>query len=157
MLATVGAGVDVYFTTGDLMLTPDTPDVLSAQIQGILTLIIQSILHCTVAASILDKFETDAAIGFELLTLIRRRYSHISARELAALVDSAVDARTKDINYAKHESPKLSTSLEDTSKKFATSISGELSILISADDYSNDGIKQVVDVEDNVEQVLAAW
>ena len=40
MLATVGAGVDVYFTTGDLMLTPDTPDVVSAQIQGILTLII---------------------------------------------------------------------------------------------------------------------
>lgn len=95
MLATVGAGVDVYFASGDLMLTPDTTDVLSAQIQGILTLIIQSILHCTVAPAILDKFETDAAVGFDLLVLIRRRYSHVSVRELSNLVDSAVDARTK--------------------------------------------------------------
>ena len=95
MLATVGAGVDVYFASGDLMLTPDTTDVLSAQIQGILTLIIQSILHCTVAPAILDKFETDAAVGFDLLVLIRRRYSHISVRELSNLVDSAVDARNK--------------------------------------------------------------
>ena len=95
MLATVGAGVDVYFASGDLMLTPDTTDVLSAQIQGILTLIIQSILHCTVAPAILDKFETDAAVGFELLVLIKRRYSHISVRELSNLIDSAVDTRTK--------------------------------------------------------------
>ena len=50
---------------------------------------------CTVASSILEKFETDAAVGFELLSLIRRKYSHISPRELAALVDSAVDARNK--------------------------------------------------------------
>ena len=95
MLATVGAGVDVYFVSGDLMLTPDTTEVQSAQIQNLLTLIIQTILNCTVAPSILDKFETDAAVGFELLVLIKRRYSHISVRELSNLVDSAVDARTK--------------------------------------------------------------
>ena len=74
------------------MLTPDTTNVLSAQIQGILTLIVQSILHCNVAP-ILDKFETDAAVTFDLLVLIRRRYSYISVRELSNLVDSAVDAR----------------------------------------------------------------
>ena len=43
MLATVSAGVSVYFKTGDLTLTLDTLDVVSAQIQGILTLIIQLI------------------------------------------------------------------------------------------------------------------
>ena len=75
------------------MLTPDITNVLSAQIQGILTLIVQSILHCTVAPTILDKFETDAAVTFDLLVLIRRRYSYISVRELSNLVDSAVDAR----------------------------------------------------------------
>ena len=52
-------------------------------------------MNCTVAPAILDKFKTGAAVGFDLLMFIRRRYSLISVKKLSNLTDSAVDARKK--------------------------------------------------------------
>lgn len=52
-------------------------------------------MNCTVAPAILDKFKTGAAVGFDLLMFIRRRYSLISVKKPSNLTDSAVDARKK--------------------------------------------------------------
>ena len=94
LVATQGAGLDIYFTTGDMMLPPAEPidDTLVMQLQVALNNAIQVVLLNTVSSKVLLKYQSDNAFGLDLLMLIRRDYSQVTSRQLYAMVNKACDA-----------------------------------------------------------------
>ena len=68
------AGLDVYFTTGDMMLSPAEPidETLIMQLRVALNNAIQVVLLNTVSSKVLLKYQSDNAFGFDLLLLIKR-------------------------------------------------------------------------------------
>lgn len=94
LVATQGAGLDIYFATGDLMLSPTEPidENLMVQLRVALNSAIQVVLLNTVSSKVLLKYQSDNVFGFDLLLLIRRDYSHVTSRQLYAMVNKACDA-----------------------------------------------------------------
>lgn len=94
MLSSQGAGLDVYFDSGNTLIAADVPadDPHVIQLKNALDNALQTVLMNTVSPKILLKYQSDNAYGLNLLNLIRRDYSSLSPRETFSMVIKACDA-----------------------------------------------------------------
>lgn len=94
MLSSQGAGLDVYFASGNTLLAADVPidDPHVIQLKNALDTALQVVLMNTVSYKILLKYQSDNAFGLNLLNLIRRDYASLSPRETFSMVIKACDA-----------------------------------------------------------------
>lgn len=94
MLSSQGAGLDVYFDSGNTLIAADVPadDPHVIQLKNALDNALQVVLMNTVSYKILLKYQSDNAYGLNLLNLIRRDYSSLSPRETFSMVIKACDA-----------------------------------------------------------------
>ena len=94
LVASQGAGLDIFFATGDMMLSETEPQdkALVMQLRKILNNTVQVVLMNTASSKIVMKYHSRTASGFGLLQMIRHGFSQITSRQLFSMFNTAFDA-----------------------------------------------------------------